>query len=382
MSQKITKYRIFLASPNDLLDERAALDEVVQELNLTFGSRNNLILEIVKWETHSAPGISQISTQEIINNDTRQDYDLFLGILWKKFGTPTTNAESGTEEEFNLAYKRFCENPTSLQVLFYFKNSAPKSLSEINPNDLIKINSFREKLGALNTFYWEFNTVNEFQGYLRLHIPMRIETLISFNTANSIENILSPILEKETGSEELGLLDFQEIRDDSIADSGEALSRMTEAMTWIGEKVNEKTAELNKLNSRKQQLGHKEIKDFCLRLSTIMNDFANRIDPDIPIFINGFEKAINAMTNIIDLRQKGFVIDKEEEIVVLNGLKKNIETSKSGIIEFLNSVTAMPRMSKELNKARRNVEDKLSILISKLEFSDSITYELKQKLLS
>jgi hypothetical protein len=38
------------------------------------------------------------------------------------------------------------------------------------------------------------------------------------------------------------------------------------------------------------------------------------------------------------------------------------------------------RMSKELNKARRNVEDKLSILISKLEFSDSITYELKQKL--
>ena len=95
MPTPILKYRLFLSSPSDLLDDRASIEQVISELNLTFGHDNNLILELIKWETHSGPAISDKSVQKIITDDVGDDYDLFIGLLWKKFGTPTDQFDSG-----------------------------------------------------------------------------------------------------------------------------------------------------------------------------------------------------------------------------------------------------------------------------------------------
>lgn len=103
-------------------EEREAVSEVVSELNLTYGNPNNIVIELLKWETNSAPAISKTSVQDIVNKDI-PEYDLFVGLLWMKFGTPTKDFGSGTEEEFNIAHKRFISNDKSLQILFYFKNS-------------------------------------------------------------------------------------------------------------------------------------------------------------------------------------------------------------------------------------------------------------------
>src|SRR5690625_4722369 len=102
MPTKITQYKIFLATPSDVQEEREKIKRVIEELNLTFGKRNGLRLELVKWETHSIPGIAQNNPQELIN-PLVDSCDIFVGILWKKFGSPTDKAESGTEEEFHRA---------------------------------------------------------------------------------------------------------------------------------------------------------------------------------------------------------------------------------------------------------------------------------------
>ena len=39
--------------------------------------------------------------QQIINSQVSDEYDIFIGILWTRFGTPTERAGSGTEEEFS-----------------------------------------------------------------------------------------------------------------------------------------------------------------------------------------------------------------------------------------------------------------------------------------
>lgn len=67
MPEIVTKYKAFIASPSDLNDDRQSIDEVIRELNLTFGQQNNIVIEALKWETHSAPGISSSHVQEIIN---------------------------------------------------------------------------------------------------------------------------------------------------------------------------------------------------------------------------------------------------------------------------------------------------------------------------
>ncbi|MGB5436888.1 MAG: DUF4062 domain-containing protein, partial [Maribacter sp.] len=96
MAKTVTKYSVFIASPSDLQEERIAIEEVTKELNLTFGIKQNIVIELLKWETHSAPGISEIHPQELINEDIGNEYDIFIGLLWKKFGTPTDKAGSGT----------------------------------------------------------------------------------------------------------------------------------------------------------------------------------------------------------------------------------------------------------------------------------------------
>jgi len=240
MPSTITKYKIFLASPSDLQDERASIDEVINELNLTFGKQNDLHLELLKWETHSAPAISINHPQEIITSDLGEDYDLFIGLIWKKFGTPTNNANSGTEEEFLNAYNRFKQNPSTLQILFYFNNSSV-SLNEINPEQLQKIQNFKSDIGKnKNVLYWDYQDTQQLNKFLRIHIPQRI-----LDIKKSLENQISlvqkdEILEVEIINQDFGLIDYQEIIEDNIKESTESLARISEATSWIGEQMNKK----------------------------------------------------------------------------------------------------------------------------------------------
>ena len=270
-------------------EERKSIDEVVAELNLSFGQQNNLVIELCKWETHSAPGISQKDSQAIINDDIG-NYDIFIGLLWQKFGTPTTDAGSGTEEEFNIAKRRFDDNPESLQILFYFKDSAPKSLSSINPEQLQKVNDFKKRLGKEKVLYWTFDTIENLHSFLRIHIPKRINTLKDKNKTKAHTKIIPET--KLYKTEDFGLLDYQNSLQSKFNDSAQSLLNISTATNWIADRMKEKTAEVAKLNSIRKQLRSKELYNICYTTSQYMNDYASRIDVEIPIFFNHIEEGI------------------------------------------------------------------------------------------
>jgi hypothetical protein len=48
------------------------------------------------------------------------EYDIFIGIIWRRFGAPTKRAGSGTEEEFRIAYESWKRNREPREILFYF----------------------------------------------------------------------------------------------------------------------------------------------------------------------------------------------------------------------------------------------------------------------
>jgi hypothetical protein len=384
MPSTITKYKIFLASPSDVQDERASIDEVINELNLTFGKQQDIHLELLKWETHSAPAVAINNPQEIINSDLGKDYDLFIGLIWKKFGTPTNEADSGTEEEFLNAYNRFLENPNSLQILFYF-NSKPVSISEINPEQLLKIQSFKTDIGKnKKVLYWEYQDTQQLNKFLRIHIPQRILELRK-NEQNKVA-IVEPqeALEVEVLKEEYGLIDYQEMIEDNIRESTESLLRISNATEWIGEQLNKKTAEMNAMTANGNQPGRKTLKNYFIRTAKVMDNYANRIEPEIPIFQEYFEKGIDALSNVINISRNDLNVEQEEIeetdeslTALINGIAFSIESMDG----FLQSVNDLPRMSKELNKAKSNVGMKLEDLLDNLRISLSIAIELKKSLL-
>src|SRR5687767_2232153 len=95
---QMPRLRIFVASPGDVSQERDIVSVVVQELRRTIGDIRGVELETVRWETHAWPDIGE-DAQDVINSQIGE-YDVLVGVMWKRFGTPTKRAKSGTGEEF------------------------------------------------------------------------------------------------------------------------------------------------------------------------------------------------------------------------------------------------------------------------------------------
>ena len=76
--------RAFLASPGDLTDERRAAKQVIDELNEQWGEYLGSHVELVGWE-ETVAGIGR--PQAIINRDLER-CEVFVGMLWKRWGTP------------------------------------------------------------------------------------------------------------------------------------------------------------------------------------------------------------------------------------------------------------------------------------------------------
>ena len=389
MSELVTKYKVFLASPSDLLDERSSIDQVISELNQAFYTGKNITLELVKWETHSAPGISKDGPQDVINKDIGSDYDIFIGLLWTKFGMPTETAGSGTEEEFTIAYDKFLEDSNSIQILFYFRTSAPKSLSDIDPEQLAQVRRFKDSLGKMGTFFWEYGTVEELHRLLRIHIPKRINQLIDqvSESSGSVEQQVAESQDVFTSkgeiADELGLVDYQEIIEDSFANSTKGIEGIGDSLAWLAEEIEKKSEEGEKF-SNEQLVSKKASRDFFRRTAKIINDFADRIDPDINIFISNFEEGADAISKLINIQKNDFPSDDQEDFnLAFNGLKEmdeeiiNTVSSMNGLRKVVHS---LPRMERELNRARRNVESKLELLVRSMETALVLSSELQKEL--
>jgi hypothetical protein len=57
MATQQTVVTAFVASPGDVSEERAVLQEVVSELNVTWSKTLGVRLELLRWETHTFPSV-------------------------------------------------------------------------------------------------------------------------------------------------------------------------------------------------------------------------------------------------------------------------------------------------------------------------------------
>jgi hypothetical protein len=135
MSFTSETYLVLIASPSDLIEERQAAAEAIQEWNAQHALAESAVLLPVKWETHAAPQ-SGIRPQEAINHQLVHGCDILVGMFWTRIGTSTGVAESGTVEEID----RFVAD--GKPTLLYF-SSRPIDPSRIDMEQYKKLKSFR-----------------------------------------------------------------------------------------------------------------------------------------------------------------------------------------------------------------------------------------------
>ena len=98
MPTPIIEYRCLLISPSDVLEERDALTSLVQRWNAQVGTGLNARLELVRWEFHATPDLSD-TAQNVINAQLLESCDLGIAVFWSRLGTPTPTYPSGSIEE-------------------------------------------------------------------------------------------------------------------------------------------------------------------------------------------------------------------------------------------------------------------------------------------
>ncbi len=201
--------KIFLASPGDLADERRTVKRVVDEFNSLWAEKSDYQVELHGWEdTASSLG----RPQGIINRDLER-CEYFIGIMWKRWGTPPSisgSYTSGFEEEFETSMVRQKETG-SPEVSLFFKEVEDELLEDPG-TDLQRVIKFRKKITENRTIYFElFGTMSDFEERIRRCVTRYVQSLME--------------LDKE--GEQSDESDIQSLEDDSPEKGNEPASHQS-----------------------------------------------------------------------------------------------------------------------------------------------------------
>jgi len=159
--------RCFIASPSDTATERDICEKVFAEINAGIGIPYNFEIQSLRWENDVHPGIG-IDAQDVINRQVDGKYDLFIGIMYTRFGFPTNRAESGTIEEFEIAYEKAIKLK-NMEIMFYF-NDQQINPSKIDLSQYKKVREFRDEVIGKTCMYAIYDGIKDFEEKLRKHL--------------------------------------------------------------------------------------------------------------------------------------------------------------------------------------------------------------------
>jgi len=166
---------VLVASPSDTTEERTIITRVLPELNRLHGGMEGFNLEALLWETDSYPGLG-VDAQDVLNRQLGE-YDIFVGIMNVRFGTPTHRGGSGTEEEFDRALDRYLGHPKDIRILFYFRNATVKFF-DLDIEQAWRVHEFRARIQRQGLLVGEYNTADEFRARIQRDLLLTVRELL------------------------------------------------------------------------------------------------------------------------------------------------------------------------------------------------------------
>lgn len=164
MSYNAKIYKVFIASPDDVKEEREIVRSVIMRWNAINAESKHIVLLPVGWETHAAPGTGK-SAQEYINEEVLDKCDILIGIFWTKLGSPTKIAKSGTVEEIQRHI-----GERKLAMIYFSTKEIP---SNVDLKQLKMVRDFKKEIRD-KSLYGEFSNVYDLESKLYNHLEIKI----------------------------------------------------------------------------------------------------------------------------------------------------------------------------------------------------------------
>jgi len=198
MSFPAQVFRILIASPSDVSEEREIAVRTIQEWNDLNAAERQLVLLPLRWETHSAPEYGK-RPQEVINRQVVDHCDLLVGVFWTRIGSPTGVSDSGTIEEIERVAT------DGKPVMLYF-SQAKHDPDKLDLEQLAKLREFKKKTFP-KALIESYGGAIEFKDKLAKQIEIQLRTLLAersehnfdAETINPVTDIVLHFAEPDSG---------------------------------------------------------------------------------------------------------------------------------------------------------------------------------------
>jgi hypothetical protein len=156
-----------IASPGDVKEEREIVTKEVYRWNDAHALSRKLVLQPVKWETHSTPQLG-VPPQDVLNEQILDDADILIGIFGTRVGTRTEKYISGTVEEI----KRHVTAGKTAKVYF---SDVPVAPSEVDPEQYKALQEFKEECKKAG-LYATYSSLPEFKDSIQQHLAIELNS--------------------------------------------------------------------------------------------------------------------------------------------------------------------------------------------------------------
>lgn len=161
MAKDVTRYDLLISCPGDIQEELQIIEEVISQFNEQFSDTTGVMIRSKHW-SKSSFSESGGKPQALLNKQFVNDCDAAIAVFWTRFGTPTDQYGSGSEEEIEIMLE------AGKQVFMGF------SEREINPQKIDqeqykKVSTFRDKYKDRG-LYFTYSTLEEFRKTVFAHL--------------------------------------------------------------------------------------------------------------------------------------------------------------------------------------------------------------------
>ncbi|WP_047984055.1 hypothetical protein [Ornithinibacillus californiensis] len=290
MPRNVTQFDLLISCPSDVKEELEIIKGTVADFNRMYGAANNTLIVTKHWSTDSYPQ-SGGKPQNLLNKQFVLECDAAVAVFWTRFGTPTDNYGSGTEEEIEELIN------SGKQVFLYFSDRQINPAS-LDPEQYKKVIEFRERYKDKG-IYAPYSDLAEFKKDFLNHLSLYFVNLLANRNENksTISSNLSvkgvrngkitenPIMYKRSYQNSKFIADlesnihslFEQVRNLQLPDQSEVVddSEKDEKIVALG--VNSSLANFAKANKE----GQNQLKGFNSIFGsveiTLQEEFQNEI---------------------------------------------------------------------------------------------------------
>ena len=203
MAQNVTLYNLLISCPGDVKAEVALIETAVDEFNELYADPLGITIKTRHW-SKSSYAQSGGKPQALLNEQFVNKCDAAVAIFWTKFGSPTDEYGSGTEEEIEIMLQ------SNKQVFMFFCDK-PISPSQMNEDGYKKVQAFREKYKDRG-IYFTYSSDEEFKKlfFAQLSMYFLSDKKVKETTVNNVSDLkLMGVDEHGKLSEEASVYPFR-----------------------------------------------------------------------------------------------------------------------------------------------------------------------------